>query len=162
MAKYDLVNREISTGRDNVRKFCLWEKQFSSYNFPTPLLWKSVKAKKENGGQLPASQGVYAFVVRPAIADLDWCGYILYVGQTESQTFKKRYAQYFSEPRKRKPRLWVGEMFTLWKTHLYYYYAELDAEDAVEAEDALLTALLPPNNERFPGDLGKIKKEIYK
>ena len=45
--------------------------------------------------------------------------------------------------------------------NLYYYFAPVSASDARIAEEELLVALLPPNNERFPGELAKIKKEIY-
>ena len=162
MAKQDLHDRTISDGRDVVRKFCLWEKQLDGYSLPFPLKWKRIQAKKTNKSSLPDSQGIYAFVVRPEIANLDWCGYVLYVGKTKSQTFPKRFSQYFTEPNRKKPRLWVGEMLELWKDYLYYYYAETDSTKATRAEDELLKALLPPNNEKFLGGLGKIKKEIYK
>lgn len=161
MAKHDLINREVSEGRDYVRRFCLWEKQLNSFNPSVQLNWSCVAAKSSERSKLPNSQGVYAFVVRPHPELFDWAGYILYVGMTENQSFPVRFQQYFNEPNKKKPRFWVSEMLSLWETNLYYYYAPLSAVDSVKAEDELLSALIPPNNERFPGELGKIKKEIY-
>lgn len=161
MAKFDLTNRQISKGRDCVRRFCLWEQQFKSFRPKGALVWHCVPAKASKKSMLPKTQGVYAFVVKPHIIELDWSGYIVYVGKTESQNFQTRFQQYFDEPKRTKPRLWVAEMFKLWKNNLYYYYASTSATDASRFEDALLSALLPPNNERFPGTLGKMKKEIY-
>ena len=161
MAKHDLINRQVSNGRDCVRKFCLWERQFKTYKPGIPLNWNCIKAKSSEKNQLPKAQGVYAFVVHPNPDEIVWGGYILYIGMTESQTFPARFQQYFNEPKRSKPRYWVAEMFSLWKDHLYYYYATTSSADAAKAEAVLLTALVPPNNERFPGTLAKIKKEIY-
>lgn len=161
MAKHDLINREVSEGRDYVRRFCLWEKQFRSFSPSFKLDWKCIEAKSSEKAKLPNEQGIYAFVVRPHAAILDWAGYILYVGMTENQSFPVRFQQYFNEPKKKKPRFWVSEMLSLWKSNLYYYYAPLNPSDATMAENELLVALVPPNNERFPGEMGKIKKEIY-
>ncbi|WP_038160117.1 hypothetical protein [Verrucomicrobium sp. BvORR106] len=133
-----------------------------AFNPTVKLDWKSIQAKKQNKGQLPNAQGVYAFVVRPDNVNIAWCGYILYVGKTEAQSFQTRFQQYFDEVNASKPRFWVGEMLKLWENNLYYYFAALSEKDAGKAEDELLEALMPPNNERFPGKLGKLKKEIYR
>jgi len=162
MAKYDLNDREIQHGHDRVMRFALWEKQYSTYKQSNTLGWERILAKKAHRRNLPTKQGVYAFVVRPEIAQLDFTGYILYVGQTENQNFKVRFGQYLSEGRRGKPRLWVKEMFRRWKHKLFYYYAEMSSIDAAACEEALLSALLPPYNEKFPGNLSKIKKEIYR
>lgn len=161
MSKHDLNDRYVSEGRNYVRKFCIWERQFKKYQSNTPLNWKCIPAKKGNAPSLPERQGVYAFVVKSQIANLSWSGYILYVGMTEKQTFSERFAQYFAETKRAKPRYWIKEMFQLWKKHLFYYYAETSVGDAKKIEDDLLEALLPPNNEKFPGTIGKVKKEIY-
>ena len=160
MAKFDFANRQISQGKDTIVRFCLWEKQFSSYKLVTKLNWEKVKADKGNSGKLKKKTGVYAFVVKPDLAFMDWSGYILYIGMTKKQDFPTRFKQYFNEPNKKKPRFWVSGMFERWENNLYYYYAPTDKPE--EVENALLTALLPPYNERFPGDLSKIKKEIYR
>ena len=160
--KHDLIDRQISEGTDYLTRFCLWEKQFKTYAPPRQLSWKSIPAKITQKQHLPKTQGVYAFVVKPSPVELAWSGYILYVGKTEAQTFQARFQQYFNEPKKKKPRYWISKMLKLWKNNLHYYYAETPAKDAGVFEDALLEALLPPNNERFPGTLGKIKKEIYR
>jgi len=160
--KHDLIDRQISEGTDYLTRFCLWEKQFKAYAPPRQLVWKSIPAKITQKQQLPKTQGVYAFVVKPNPVELSWSGYILYVGKTEAQTFQSRFQQYFNEPKKKKPRYWVSKMLKLWKNNLHYYYAETPAIEAGIFEDALLKALLPPNNERFPGTLGKLKKEIYR
>jgi len=162
MSKHDLTDREISEGRDYVRRFCLWEKQFRGFPKSLSLDWKSIPAKKFNKENLPNDkQGVYAFVVKPNIGNITWGGYILYVGKTEKQVFQSRFLQYFNETKKDKPRFWVSEMLKLWKESLFYYYAETPAADADKIENALLEALLPPNNEVFRGKLRNIKKEIY-
>lgn len=160
--KHDLIDRQISKGTDYLTRFCLWEKQFKTYAPPKSLVWKSIPAHINKKNSLPKAQGVYAFVVKPNSEELSWSGYILYVGKTEAQTFQARFQQYFNEPKKKKPRYWVSKMLSLWKSNLYYYYAETDATEAGQFEDALLEALLPPNNEIFPGTLGKLKKEIYR
>lgn len=162
MSKHDLVDRQVSEGRDLLCKFLLWERQFRSYGLDLELNWRSIRALRDNASALPQSQGVYAFVVKPSVANLHWAGYILYVGKTEDQTFRERFPQYFAEQKREKPRLWVRRMFKFWPNCLYYYFAETAANDADRAEEELLKALVPPNNERFPGRLAVIKKEIYR
>lgn len=162
MAKHDLIDREISEGRDRVIRFALWDKQWNKFISPVPLHWNHIQAVKSLKKTLPPKQGVYCFVVRPEIAGMNWAGYVLYVGKTERQTFRERFPQYFDEVKKKKPRLWVRSMLRMWPKHLFYYYAETPPSEAGKAEDALLAALMPPNNERLPGTLAAIKKEIYR
>lgn len=162
MSKHDLVDRQVSEGKDRLSRFLLWEQQFNSFDLNLNLNWQSIQALQKNAALLPKTQGVYAFVVKPGIANLDWAGYILYIGKTENQTFRVRYPQYFHEQNRDKPRSWVRRMFKFWPSRLYYYFAETTAADADKAESELLKALMPPNNERFPGRLASIKKEIYR
>lgn len=162
MAKHDLIDRQVSEGKDLLCKFLLWEKQLNAYQSSLQLTWNSIPAEKSNFAMLPQTQGVYAFVVKPGVANLDWAGYILYIGKTESQTFRERFPQYFYEKNREKPRLWVRRMFKHWPNKLFYYYAETPASDADATEAELLKALMPPHNERFPGRLAAVKKEIYR
>lgn len=160
---YDLVT-EADTGKRYCKKFILWPKYWNKYSEAEELVWKHIKYSSTTVKDLPDKPGVYAFVVKPGIAGLVECNYLLYIGKAQDQTLKVRCKQYLNENKKRKPRILIAQMFNLWREHLFLYYAELDSVeiDINNVEENLLAAFLPPLNSTLPGKLTSISKDIYR
>ena len=144
--------------RYQIERMVLSPKFWAEFKMPIRLKWTVVKYHKNQKDKLPEKQGVYTFIVKPGIADHPECSYLLYVGQTEAQNFKKRFSQYFLEERKTKGREHIKLMARLWKKHLWYCYAPIDDLSLIsQIEDSLINAFVPPLNRKFPGVLGKAK-----
>lgn len=160
---YDLLD-DCNDAKCYCRKFIMWPRQWERYPPSTLLKWQNIRYKKTNLRRLPNSTGVYAFVVRPQVANFDDCNYLLYIGKAKDQTLKTRCPQYLDEIRKPKPRVLIAQMFRLWRKYLFLYYAEVDATkvDITKAEEELLSAFMPPMNSQLPGKLEAIAKDIYR
>src|SRR5689334_7568932 len=101
---YDIVPRRGRRKKRNLAEFhikrmVLSPQHWKEYSVGTKLKWTAVKFTYANAGEIPKLQGVYTFLVQPGIADHPLCSYLLYVGETENQDFKKRYQQYLRESR---------------------------------------------------------------
>ena len=160
---YD-ISIESDSGKKYCRKFILWPKYWKMYSKTIKLAWKHIRYSRTTVEGLPNNTGVYAFVVKPGIAGLTECNYLLYIGKAQDQSLKVRCKQYLDENKKRKPRILIAQMFNLWSDHLFLYYAELDSSkiNINDVEENLLTAFLPPMNSTLPGKLTSISKDIYR
>ena len=160
--QYDIVS-EADTGKKYCRKFILWPKYWKRYPAKANLSWQFIRYTRAEINNLPEKPGVYAFVVKPGIAGLTECNYLLYVGKAKEQSLKVRCKQYLDELNKKKPRIFIAQMFNLWKDHLFLYYSELDSSkvNISDIENNLLLSFLPPLNQIFPGKLTSIAKDIY-
>lgn len=73
-----------------------------------------------------------------------------------TRDFRVRYREYLKDLREgiksRRPH--VAGMLTKWNGFLWFYFAEINDDSAIEpTEDALLEAYLPPTNVEMPGKL---------
>ena len=151
--------KQTLLGRRFVCRFALWPKQWRAYSPTVKLVWQSITYNRTSYAKLPDEPGVYAFVVRHGIANLDDCNFLLYIGKAESQTLRQRCRQYTADR-----RVHIAEFLRLWKQHLYLYYAALDPAtvDISRVEDDLLAAFVPPFNRSFPGTLNLVAQGIYR
>lgn len=155
---YDVVQTTRADLREhNLSRIVLSPKQWVSYKSTIPLSWSVVKFDESEKEQVPDDrQGVYTFVVKPGIANHPECAYLLYVGKTEKQGFRKRFTQYFSEKNDPKGREPVKMMLGLWKEHLWFCYAPIDDIQQIDSiEKSLIDAFVPPINQEYRGTLGK-------
>jgi len=160
---YDIAS-EANTGKIYCRKFILWPKYWENYSEITSLSWESIKYVKSEIASLPDNPGVYAFVVKPQIAQLYDCNYLLYIGKAKDQSLKVRCSQYLKEPAQKKPRILITQMLKLWMNNLHLYYSAIDPStiNINSVEQELLEAFIPPMNSVLPGKLSLITKDIYR
>lgn len=170
MAMFDIVphvrgRRRRSLGDYHVKRMLLSPFQWASCHLPVSLSWQVVKFSRSNRSQIPRNtRGVYTFVVQPGIANHPHCSYLLYVGQTEGQDFRRRYGQYLREKRTgdQSQRPHVTEMLRKWDGSLFFCYAPITRTNLIErVEDALLTAYLPPTNKDFPAKVSRRIRELF-
>jgi hypothetical protein len=138
--------------------------QWGACSLPVSLSWEAVKFTRDNATSIPKTHGVYTFLVQPGIANHPCCSYLLYVGETESQTFRRRYRQYLREWRAgdQSKRPHVTDMLEKWAGYLWFCFATVRKRNLIEdVENALLTAYLPPSNKDFPAKVSRELRKLY-
>ena len=140
--------------------FVLSPGQWSEYDSPTDLRWRTVRFDPGETNNVPEGpKGVYTFIVKPGIANHDNCSYLLYVGMTEDQDFRARFKQYIREKKRGRPH--IIDMLNRWEGYLWFCYAEIDSDDIIQqTEDELLIAYLPPFNKSYPGRIRDAMKVL--
>ena len=120
------------------------------------LSWNVVKFNLSEAKNVPDDQqGVYSFVVKPDIANHPECAFLLYVGMTEKQNFRKRFMQYIYESKDEMGRINIRRMIKLWgNNNLWFCYAKMDDIELIKkTEDDLKEAYIPPMNDEFPAQI---------
>jgi hypothetical protein len=149
----------------HVKRMVLSPDHWRHCNLPVQLNWTLLPFNEANVANVPDnSRGVYSFVVQPSIADHPACSYLLYVGQTESQNFRRRFRQYLGDLRaglnSRRPH--VAEMLEKWDGYLWFGYASITPDSLiVTIEDALLESYLPPVNKDFPATVSVSIRRLF-
>jgi hypothetical protein len=166
---YDIVpheglGRRRSLGDFHIKRMVLSPFQWAGCSLPANLTWEAVKFNSSNLRAIPITCGVYTFLVQPGIANHPCCSYLLYVGQTEKQDFRRRYKQYLREKEAgdESVRPHVTDMLQKWDGHLWFCYTRISQADLIEGvENALLTAYLPPTNKEFPARVGRALRRLF-
>lgn len=103
------------------------------------------------------SGGIYIFVLKPEIIPNTHL-YILYIGRarhTDKQNLRKRCSEYLKDGR---PKIFT--MIKTWGKDLYIRYMPLSDNNMIDKlESALIDAIFPPCNDRYPN---KITREAVK
>lgn len=148
-----------------ISRMVLSPPHWARFRWPHNVAWKAVQFTPANAGQVPDDQrGVYTFLVKPGIADHPECAYLLYVGMVKDQFFRDRFRQYLQERAvgDASRRVHVTQMLMKWEGFLWFCYAAIGDQEAIEpAEDALLAAYLPPCNRRFPATVDLEIKKLF-
>jgi hypothetical protein len=151
---HDIDFGKKGTLKLHIRKFLLYPPQWSdrANQLPRRLKWRCCKFVRRNQRLMPKSKGIYCFVVKPTLRHFFSTMYLFYSGKT-CRTLYTRYGEYLKEQEnKRKARPKVLEMLTLYKGHLYFYYAAITASDTeiAQCEESLLNAFVPHINTDIP------------
>ncbi len=152
--------------RDYLRKFILappyWmglpKKPYNSYK------WQRMKFSVINKKAPKTVGGLYFFILTPNIANASFINYLLYIGETDN--LQRRFGEYLDKIG--DPKSTQYQMFTLiddYPDHLEFYYVEIPrlSEKTRKSKEAeLLTAFLPPVNNKYPQSVEKMVLETYK
>ena len=110
--------------------------------------WTVTRFTDPPASNVPASSGIYMFVVAPHCGGLEDHSYIFYVGQaTNLQT---RYRQYLSEQKGEgtNPREEVVIFLDHLQDHVFFHFTLVPKEELDEAENLLKDNLTPPANKQ--------------
>lgn len=113
--------------------------------------WQSVSFPPAKKADIPASPGVYAFVVKSDLFDFPFAAGLFYVGK--ATCLYERIGAYIGEQNKRfveskRPHIW--RMINQWRGHLLYIYTiTVDVAAAESLENKLLSAFRPHFNRSF-------------
>ena len=146
-----------------IDRFILYPEHWRNYPNTISLKWEKVKFTQDNAKSIPNNQaGVYSFVVDAETAQHPACSYLLYIGKTR-RNFRKRYREYLRETKQSKPRMHILKMINNFPEHLWFHYAPiLDEKLISQLEDDLITAFLPPINQRYPASISRIMELVFK
>ena len=148
----------------HVKRMVLSPYQWAACQLALDLDWEAVKFTPRNMRRVPKTRGVYTFLVQPGIANHPSCSYLLYLGETQDQDFRKRYQQYLREKRNsdKSARPHVADMLQKWDGFLWFCYARIDQDNIIEdIENTLLTAYLPPTNKDFPANVSRALRRLF-
>ena len=151
---------------DELRRYAismvLSPNRWTGYTNSLKLNWQSIRFDQSELVQVPDDKnGVYSFIVDAGIAGHPYCSYLLYIGKAERQSLRKRIGQYFYEAKDPKGRAPVQDMILDWHEHLVVCFAVVqNAADIDGLEDSLLSAFVPPINQKFTGELGAATRAL--
>src|SRR5260370_19295772 len=107
MAK--VYEKQYSDLADDYKLHCqtlpMLPRQWRKYRSPKDLRWKSVALTDHSRSKVPRKPGVYAFSVRPSVANLE-ISYLIYIDMTD-RTCRERVLEYLGEqyPDRGRPKL---------------------------------------------------------
>jgi hypothetical protein len=133
----------------------MWPRQWKKYRAPKNLRWRSLEFSDDARGKVPRKPGVYAFSVKPSVANLG-VSYLMYVGMT-NRTLRERFAEYLKErsPNRGRPKL--AMLFHHYRGFVHFNYAYVKPPHTLkQVEDRLLAAFVPPANDRLPATISKV------
>jgi hypothetical protein len=161
MAAFDLNFKEEAKISQHVKKFLLLPNFWSepTNQLPITLKWECQKFNEINLSKIPASRGIYAFVLVPEYNNFIETKYLFYTGKT-NRTLRKRYRDYLNEKAgKGKPRKKVFKMLNQYNGHLYFYYSKItNPSDVDECEECMINTFVPQVNTQIPK--AKVKHEL--
>lgn len=147
------------------RTFVLSPTRWRSVAHSTPLTWTKVAFTAANRNSIPQSRGLYAFVVVHESTYFPPHGYLMYIGITgddsSNRTLRIRYGEYLREKDK-GGRAKIVTMLQSYPDDTYFFYAPITdrRRSLPKIEDDLLSALIPPCNEKFAADIAKGVKAL--
>lgn len=131
----------------------LWPFLWKGYNVRQTLRWQDVRFGKHSRNKVPSRPGVYAFIVRPSIANLH-IGYLMYIGRAR-KSLRTRFGEYLTSernPYKGRPRM--ATLLHQYEGYLQFRYATLVSPATVtRIERKLIRAFLPPVNEQVEAEI---------
>ena len=142
------VLAHIKAKRDGLYEFKLYPKLWSC-----PTLAAYYKGRKwevmsftNHPPALPASSGIYMFVVGPYCGDLKDHSYIFYVGKATN--IRKRYAEYLKEKAGKgaNPREQIVLFLNEFDGYLHFHYTLVPKGELTQAEALLKDNLTPVAN----------------
>jgi hypothetical protein len=147
-AKAHIINRAI-----------FWKRRWSEFSPPAQIVWNwtSVPFDTNSTSQVPNDKhGLYTFILSPRVASHPKNFFVLYVGKADKTTLQERFKHYFQEKKKVK-RPHICHALNKFDGHIEFCFTTVTrAQDIEPGEDALLVALMPPYNERFPASVAQI------
>ena len=151
--EYEQISaRLVNTNMTFFHSPAMWE----ACNLPVTLNWVSLKFTRSNLASVPDNEsGVYAFILKPMLADLPETAYLLYIGKTAE--FRSRYDDYLSEQRlTRFIRGRISYMLARLADHLWFYYAPVDQNEMLrEVEQDLINTYIPPYNTQLKASVSQ-------
>ena len=155
----DLVNAVDDAKSQVLQRVIFWKKRWGEFQPPVGIVWNwtSVPFDTAATNGVPNNQhGLYTFVLCPKVASHPKNYFVLYVGKADKTTLRERFQHYFQEKKKVK-RPHICYALNKYEGNLEFCYTTVANQNDIEpGEDALLVALMPPFNERFPASVSQI------
>lgn len=157
----DLIANEIDEEDEmeaHTHKFRLWPKLWLEYmqNHSFTFSWHSFQLNECQIGNIPEKPGIYTLIIQPGIALHPFCSYLAYVGKTE-RTLKERFREYLKEKNTTTGRPKIVRWLNKYEGHTFFCCTAIEDTDLIEKiEDALITAWVPPCNDKYPARIRRV------
>lgn len=148
---FDLVDE----AKSHLCSLMLWPKRWRAHTSPKSLPWKTLTFTDKSQPNVPNKPGVYAFLVKPSIANLD-VSYLMYIGKTD-RSLRKRFGEYRASIRQYKGRPAVVVFLHKYDGFLHFCCAPVESpRSPSKVEERLLAAFIPPANKQLPARARRI------
>lgn len=110
----------------------LWPAAWNDVECEIPLEWNEVSFSSDSIDLIPVEKGVYAFKIEFNSSIFPSHGYIVYFGQSGSNsngTLRSRFKQYLRDRSKGAKRPLFQDLFDRWGEHLTFCFVPIPAND---------------------------------
>jgi excinuclease UvrABC nuclease subunit len=150
-AFFDLVKE----AKSHLQPMVLWPARWKEYKSSASLRWKSNRFDNAVRGHVPNEPGVYAFLIKPRIANLD-VSYLMYIGKTD-RSLRRRFDEYLADVRDFKGRPAIAVLLHNYQGFVDFSCATLSSPQRPGVlENKLLEAFIPPANKQLPAKISRI------
>jgi hypothetical protein len=155
----DLVQLiDVAKGHVINRVIC-WPDRWKLFTPPPGITWnwQSVPFDKSSSSAVPNDQhGLYSFILSPGVASHPRNHLVLYIGKADKMTLRERFHSYFRDMR-RVSRPAITYVLTKYFGYLEFCFTPVaQSVDIDPGEGSLLSALIPPYNTDFPGEVSEV------
>lgn len=141
--------------KSHVQPMILWPARWNEYKTPASVQWRSHAFNSAVRRKVPDKPGVYAFLIKPGVANLN-VSYLMYVGKTD-RSLRKRFDEYLAEVRGYKGRPAIAVMLHNYRGFIDFCCATVDSpQRPAKIEKKLLEAFIPPMNKQLPAKISRI------
>jgi len=149
----DLVNK-IEDMLNHTLRFTLWPCMWRKYTVSHG--WQNKKLERSKINQIPDEPGIYTLILKPGIAGHPSCCYLMYVGKAGS--LRRRFRDYLGKERREDGRPRIYYFLKKYDGYVCFCYTLVDETLLVSVEDGLMNAYLPPLNERYKGEICRVRR----
>lgn len=136
--------------------FALWPKPWRAYKSRICANWKVTRLGKASRRKIPKRSGIYTMLIQPGIAAHPAASFPMYVGQAKD--LARRFNEYLTSERKPDGRPKIVQLLHKYDEFLWFGFCEVNIPDLDSAENALITAMDPPCNDRVEARLAVTRK----
>jgi len=160
LSVHDIIT-EQDEAQSHQHTFCLWPKMWQEYSKTTnrSFKWRENKFAITEVEKVPDKAGLYTFLIEPRVANHPSCSYLMYVGQTGN--LRIRFQQYLKEKDRESGRPKVVRLLNKYPDYLFFCYTILSNTQNIDIlEQALISAYIPPCNDRLPASINKVVEAL--
>lgn len=157
MAVIDIIN-EQNEYQAHRHQFALWRRKWQEYRDVNALDWQIYPLADHERQRIPNEPGIYTLLVQPGIANHPACSYLVYVGRTGS--LRRRFGNYLNQEKRETGRPKIFRLLNMYPDHTWFCFSVVPETDLGAVEDALITAYIPPANDRLPAEISRIVRGV--
>lgn len=136
----------------------LWPQKWAQLVLPAGLTWTVVPFRATSAPAIATVPGVYAFIIRPQTPLTLSTSYLMYIGKTD-RALRARFREYLREQTSDAIRPKLLRILPLYGDHLFFAFSPTPTGATPQVvEQALLTAFIPPGNDRIDAQVNRIGK----
>ena len=154
MSVVDVIDEQDEMKKHMWDRIVLWPRQWQKYQTSIVYKWQIHQLISAKRSHIPNKPGIYTILVQPKIFNHPACSYLMYVGKTTS--LKRRFYQYLDEKKRENGRPKILRLLNKYPDHTWFCFTVMPEQEISIAEDTLLSAYIPPCNDKFPASISRV------